>query len=250
MNSWSFSRYDTWSKCPYRAKLQYVDRCAVPENPHATRGTMLHENAQGWVQGTVAELHQDLGKFADELARLKALYAQGKVIIEQEWAWTKDFAAQCDWKDKDAWVRMKVDFGVHLADDSFLVVDLKSGKKAGNEIKHTEQGQMYVVGSMLRFPQVDKVRTEFWYADHDDTMDNDYTAERAASLLKVWTDRGNRVTNGVYPPKPNIFSCKWCPFRQVEDGGSGVCEHAVKIVKVQRKPKGPTTAAGFFDFGV
>jgi hypothetical protein len=249
MKAWSFSRYDTHSKCPYRAKLQYVDGHTVPSGPHADRGTMLHENAQGWVRGEHDDLHQDLHHFAAELARLKSLYAAGTVFIEDEWAWTHSFAQQADWRSDDAWVRMKVDFGVHLSPTHLLIVDLKSGKKSGNEIKHTEQGQLYTVGGMLKYPNVEKVDVEFWYADQNDTMDSHYTAQQAATFLPRWIDKGLKVTSGVYPPRPNLFSCKWCPFRQVEDGGNGVCEHAVKIIK-KPKSKGPTTAHGFFDFGI
>lgn len=245
MKSWSFSRYDTWSKCPWRAKLQYIDHAPIPDSPHADRGTMLHEQAQDWVAGKRDDLHADLLTFETELAALKQRYQLGQVTMEHEWAWTHSFAKACAWDADDAWVRMKLDFCVSLSPTHALIVDLKTGKKSGNEIKHTEQGQLYTVAVMLKEPEVEVVDVEFWYSDQDDTTKNRYTAAQAAPLLKAWTDRGIKVTSGSYPPRPNIFSCKYCPYRQVEDGGSGACEFAIKIIKAPRKK-----TSGFFDFGV
>jgi PD-(D/E)XK nuclease superfamily len=246
MNAWSFSRYDTYFKCPYRAKLQYVDRRPVPANPQADRGTMLHGNAQDFVAGKSDDLHTDLNHFNNELRRLRQMNVGGQpVIIEEEWAWTQDFGRVCGWSEYDAWVRMKLDFYTKLEPTTALVVDLKTGKKAGNEIKHTEQGQLYGVGVVLREPDIKKVVVEFWYPDQKDTMPTTYSVDQIMRFVPTWVERGRKVTSGQYPPRPNKFSCKWCPFRLVEEGGDGSCEFAVPTkISVKRKP-----TSGFFDFG-
>jgi hypothetical protein len=197
------------------------------------------------VSGQSEDLDPDLKDFAEELAALRNLYRESHVTIEEPWAWTERFEQPCDWKD--GWVRMKLDFYVHGPDlTRALVVDLKSGKKSGNEIKHTEQGELYAIGAYLRSNRTLKeVRTEFWYVDQNDSMDTTYTEDRILFALPRWIERGLKVTSGEYPARPNIFSCKFCPFRRTEDGGSGACEFAAKIVKVPRKKSNPL----LFDFG-
>lgn len=251
MKSWSFSRYEVYTKCPYRAKLQFVDRVPLPPRPNADRGTMLHENAQAWVQGKQKDLDPALNTYRDELAALQPLFAQGKVQIEEPWGWSRDFGKFVGWEQ--AWVRMKLDFRVELNDSHSLVIDLKSGRKSGNEIKHTEQGELYAVGEYLKSDgAVKQVDVEFWYIDQNETMPTSYSEDRIMSAIPRWLERGNKVTSGHYPPKPNIYVCKFCPFR-AEDiqadgtnkGGNGACEHAAKPVKVARKK-----SSGFFDFGI
>lgn len=248
MKSWSFSRYETWAKCPWRAKLQYVDRIALPPDPEGEvrrlRGTRLHEAGQAWVRGELEDLDPDLKHFAGEFQALRDLYGKGAVEIEDEWAWAHRFSKPCSWKE--AWVRIKLDFHVKLDPTTTLTVDLKTGKKSGNEIKHTEQGEIYAVASYLRSGgTLKEAQVEFWYADQNDSMRTTYTQERIVDAIDRWSDIGELMTSGIYRAKPNIYVCKYCPFRLKEEGGTGDCEFAVKQVKVVRK----RPSSGFFDFG-
>ena len=43
--------------------------------------------------------------------------------------------------------------------------DYKTGKRRGNEIKHTDQGIVYVIGAMMRYPEIEYAQVEFWYTD-------------------------------------------------------------------------------------
>lgn len=242
MKSWSFSSYELYTKCPYRVKLKYVDRSPEPPREQATRGTDLHNLAQAWVRGEIEELHADLRSLTDELTRLKQLYAEGRVKIEEPWAWSSNFATQVDWKE--AWVRMKLDFHVELSDTASLVVDYKSGKRDGKQIAHTEQGSLYAVGAYLRRPETKDVYVEFWYGDQKDSQKNHYNEEQLQAQLVRWLERGNKVTSGVYPPRANIYTCRYCPYRRAEDGGTGACQYAVVLVKPTRKK-----TSGFFSFG-
>lgn len=249
MKAWSFSRYETWVKCPWRAKLQYDDRAPIPEDPKwaelRTRGTLKHEQCQAWVRGETSELPEEGQKFAPEFEVLKTLYMQGRVDIEHEWAWTQKFAAPCDWKY--GWARIKLDFHVRLDPTTTLTIDLKTGKKSGNEIKHTEQGELYAVASYLRSGgTITEAQTEFWYLDQpDDPLRTTFPLPRILNALDRWTQTGLEITSGVYKAKPNIYVCKYCPFRSTDEGGTGACEFAVKQVKVTRKK----ASSGFFDFG-
>lgn len=247
MKSWSISRLEVFEKCGYRAKLQFDDRQPQPTNDPKreearTRGDALHLAAQDYVAGKRDDLDPALGAFSSELGVLREAHPSGNVLIEDEWGFDQNFN-QVGWYE--AWARMKLDFLYRNNPTRALVIDLKSGKKDGNQLKHTDQGQFYAVGTMLKYPETEIVDVEFWYIDQDDSMNISYTAEQAAGFMKKFKERGDRATAGVYEPRANIFTCKYCPYRQETLGGTGACDFASgPAPKKRAKP-----TSGFFDFG-
>lgn len=219
IKTWSFSRRTVFEQCPFRAKLQYVDKIPEPERPlppgkteHANdRGTRIHTGAELFITKEV-ELIPELEPFRDEITKLKELYKVGKVSIEGEWAYNKSWIPT-HWSSEDAWARMKLDAMVHIDESQAAVIDHKTGKKSGNEIKHAEQGQIYQLGAFMRFPKLQLVTVEFWYLDQDDITRVDFTREQGMKYFKTINERALNMTNAnFFPPKPNVFNCRWCPY--------------------------------------
>lgn len=219
LKTWSHSRMVTFELCPRRAKLQYIDRIPEPERhlppgktEHANdRGTRVHEAAERFVKGGV-ELIPELHAFREEFENLRTLYQEGKVSLEGEWGHDRSWSPVA-WMSSDVWIRLKLDAMVRVADDHAVVIDFKTGKKAGNEIKHLEQGQLYAVATHARFPELEGVDVEFWYTDQNDLSHHAYTADEIRVLRDKFHSRGVRITSEVdFPPKPSTFNCKWCPY--------------------------------------
>ena len=90
IDTWSYSRLNVFEQCKLRAKLAYIDRIPELERPlppgkteHANdRGTRIHKAAELFVQGGI-ELIPELRVFREEFLRLRELYKQGKVSLEQ-----------------------------------------------------------------------------------------------------------------------------------------------------------------------
>lgn len=235
IKNWSFSSLQVYEKCPLQAKLKYVDRIPEPKSKFSERGTAIHDSAEAFVRGDVKELIPELSCYAEELHTLRDLYAQGRVIVEQEWAHTKNWD-QTDWRAEDAWLRLKLDFLVLMPDEiTGMVVDLKSGKKHGNEIKHAQQGQLYTGCTFIRHPKLKRIITEFWYSDQDDITQVVYTPQQAAKFLADFDRRGRAMTEAKqFAAKPSIFSCKWCPYRPEDAGGTGDCKFGVGNIGTQQ----------------
>lgn len=235
INSWSFSSLEVFEKCPHRAKLKYVDRIPEPENKYAARGTAIHDNAEAFVRGEVETFLPELNTYADELRKLRELYAKGRVVVEQEWAYDRDWN-QTDWRADNAWLRLKLDFLVLMDEDMGMVIDLKSGRRDGNEIKHAQQGQLYTGVTFIRYPDFRKVVTEFWYSDQNDLSNVVYTPQQAAKFLAAFDRRAKAMTSATqFPAKPSIFNCKWCPYRPVDAGGDGACKFGVGNITAPKK---------------
>jgi RecB family exonuclease len=229
--TWSYSRLSIYEQCPFRAKLAYIDRIPEPPRPlppgkteHANdRGTRIHEAAELYVQGGV-ELVPELAKFKEEFVKLRQMYSEGKVALEGEWGYTTDWAPT-SWTSADVWLRVKLDALVHLSDTHAVVIDYKTGRKFGNEIKHAEQCQLYQLATFMRYPELQNIEVELWYLDQDDITRMSYTRDQGLRFHSGFNIRGCSITQSEeFPAKPNMFNCKWCPYGPK---GTGHCNQGV-----------------------
>jgi hypothetical protein len=230
IKQWSFSRLGDFEKCRYKAKLKYIDKIPEPPRPlpvgkseHANeRGTRVHDCAELYVKGGV-ELIPELIAFKERFDILRTLHSEGRVFLEGEWAFD-EFWMPCAWKSESAWCRMKLDAFVRVSDKHARVIDYKTGRKYGNEVKHTEQGQLYQLACFLKFPELESINVEFWYIDQgaDQDLAMSYTREQGTRYFDKYNKRGIDLTTAVeFPPNPNAYSCKWCAYL------GGVCEFGV-----------------------
>jgi len=224
IKSWSFTRLQDFLSCKFKAYLKYVERVPDPTpRPAADRGTVIHTLAEEYVLGKLKELPQELAKFKTEFFALREAYKKKHVSLEGEWGFTTDWAP-ATWKA--AWGRIKADAVVHQSPTEAIVIDYKTGKKFGNEVKHAEQLQLYTLAVFLREPEVQIVTAELWYLDLDDLTPMTTTRGIAmGKYLKYWDQQAHRMTKcTAFPPNPNVFSCKWCPYKP---SGTGHCKVGV-----------------------
>jgi len=234
IKAWSFSRLTDFEKCRYMAKLKYVDRVPEPARPlpagkteHANdRGTRIHEGAELFVRGGV-DLISELGRHSDKFLDLRDSFKSGEASLEGEWAVDRQWSPVA-WKSEDAWCRMKLDAFVQVSKTHGRVIDYKSGKVYGNEVKHTEQGQLYQLATFLKFPDLETIDVEFWYIDHgpDHDMINSYTREQGTLYFDKYHKRGAAMTDCTdFKPNPNVYSCRWCPYN------GDACEFGISKTK-------------------
>jgi CRISPR/Cas system-associated exonuclease Cas4 (RecB family) len=227
VTSWSHSKLVDFEKCKKMFWLKHDQKIPEPERPlppgkleHANdRGTRIHQSCEDYVNGTSAELCWEAEKhFGPELDLLRVLHAQGMVSLEGEWAMDNEWVSAA-WKT--GWLRLKLDAIVHLSKQQAIVIDYKSGKKFGNEIKHGEQLQLYALVSFLRYPELEHVTAELWYVDQNEVTTLRFTRDQALRFRPKWDSRGHKITSCTdFPANPNVFSCKWCPYGPA---GTGHC---------------------------
>lgn len=230
IQSWSHSKAVDFEKCKGMFWLKHGEKIPEPERPlppgkteHANdRGTRVHTDCEEYVNGTSDYLPVEAEKsFGPQLDLLRYLFAQGQVSLEGEWAMDMDWAP-ADWKK--GWLRLKLDALVHVGSDEAIVIDYKTGRKFGNEIKHAEQLQLYQLVTFLRYPHLNRVTAELWYLDQGETTSLTFTRDQGLRFREKWHKRGLNITTCTqFPFNPNIFSCKWCPYGPWE-GGTGHCQ--------------------------
>ena len=115
------------------------------------------------------------------------------------------------------------------------MIDYKSGRKFGNEIKHGEQLLLYQLLAFMRYPKLEVVHAELWYLDQDDITSKTYTRKQGLMFAKNFARRGNALTSAIdFPANPSKWACQWCAYKPAPDG-TGHC--AVGVVKSQFPPK-------------
>jgi len=234
ITSWSHSKLIEFEKCRYRTWLLHDQRIPEPARPlpqgkseHANdRGTRIHQAAEDYVRGVRDDLIPELEKFWGQLELLRVMYEDGLVSMEGEWALDKDWAPT-EWNK--GWHRSKVDVIVHHSKTHATVIDYKSGRKFGNEVKHGEQMALYALNAAVRFPELLSITTELWYVDQDMVSTMVWPRHRAIASLPSYDKRGKALTNNTdWAPNPNIYSCQWCMYGP---WGTGHCTVGVKKQK-------------------
>lgn len=218
--TWSYSRLKDFEKCPYMLWLKAGEKRSQEhmDMTAANRGSMVHDAAEHFVDGT-GDFIKEMAKFADYFKDLRVKYEAGTVILEEEWGFDQDWQP-CGYWDDDVWCRMKLDnfimtsFNENKEVITGIPTDYKTGKKFGNEVAHNQQGQLYVLGSFLRYPTLEVCNVDFKYLDHGiSSKPKSYTRQKAMKFLKSWTDRATALTTATeFKPKGNKINCKWCPF--------------------------------------
>lgn len=231
INSWSHSRITDFEKCKFLAWLKHDQKIPEPERPlppgkteHANdRGTRIHNHAECFVRGDVSDQIPEMGKFIDEFDKLRRLHALGMVSLEGEWGLDRKWQPT---EYRSAWHRSKIDALVLPNPHVGIVIDYKSGKKFGNEIKHGEQTQLYALNTVLRYPLIEEITTELWYLDIGELTSVTFTRAQILRFQRGWDMRGSALTSAtVFPPNPNIYSCQYC---QYGPWNGGQCKVGVK----------------------
>jgi hypothetical protein len=237
--SWSYSRLGDFELCKFRAWLKHDQRIPEPQRPLAPgktelandRGARIHENLEQYVRGDTDELCPEAETyFGPQIDLLRVLYAEGMVSVEGEWGMNQDWEP-CDWKT--AWLRLKLDALCFHSKTEATVIDYKTGRLFGNEAKHAEQLQLYALCTALRYPDLERIRSEAWYIDQPDPA-NLSSNIRGMTFLRAqalrfrtgFNKRGTSLTSCVdFPANPNKFSCKWCMYGP---WGGAQCQQGVR----------------------
>jgi CRISPR/Cas system-associated exonuclease Cas4 (RecB family) len=218
--SWSFSRWGDWLQCPLRAKLKHLDKLKEPTPPAFERGIMIHEDAANYVKGTLKALPLHLAPVQGVIDELRD-FAQspGRVIVEDDWAFTRNWR-QTVWNDwKNCWVRIKLDVA-HQEDHKTLVVtDWKSGKYHKDLVDlYQAQLELYALGAFLKTKAL-RIRPRLVYTDLGKVHEVEtYTRDDVQLLQNEWEDRVEpMMTATEFPATPND-KCKWCFYRKSNGG--------------------------------
>lgn len=236
--AWSASRYNGYTECPRRAKLEHLDRIAGPKSPAMDRGIQVHEAAEQYIHGLTTKLPADLRAFKELMVALRKRYrtAQSTIAVEEQWGFNADWQ-RVDWFASDCWARVKID-AIYVDGSTVHIIDWKTGKfYAPGVASYLLQLDLYALSALLVFrdklPDV-RVLPRLCYVDSGKVYAGEkefgdaalsYSLDDLSRLQKEWTTRVQPMLNDrTFAPRPNRF-CYRCHYRKdnAENGG-GQCE--------------------------
>lgn len=233
VKTWSFSSLTKFEACPYSVYLGKVEGFKEPAGPAADRGTELHAMLERYVMGEDTALPSKLSKSESMVTYVNSVrdaYAEGLVEVEQEWTFDKSWAI-CEPKTPEVWAIFKCDIVLHEGETSMRIIDWKSGRIFGNELKHGTQAMFYCIAALLRYPKLEYVEAEFSYIDHNqNAIRCTMTRAELPHFLPRLTKRALAMTTAQhFPVSPSAQNCRWCRYRDVvtRDDGRPACEWGV-----------------------
>ena len=229
--SWSYSRYGDYKKCPYNARLKHLDKVKEPKSPALENGGKVHKDAEFYIKGAIGRMPASLKNFSDMFRVLKNRFKTGRdILVEASWSFTKDWKI-CNWDDWDiCHLRMKIDVAVRESDELLKIIDWKTGKFRADSVDgYTEQLDLYAVGAMTYFPDLQQVQPQLVYLDAGVIYPEEpkiYYRKDLPELQKAWGKRVKpMLTDTQFAPRPNNL-CTFCFFGQSgkTKGGPGLCK--------------------------
>jgi len=224
----SYSRYNIFSQCRMRAKLAFIDRIPEPDRgppPKGKkewandRGSRIHDEAEQYVKGELDVLPIECKDFKHELNKLRSLYERGMVITEETWYFDKDWMPIDGKTYAEIAVRIICDVTIFMDPITGVIIDYKSGAKFGNEVSHAQQLQLYQVSAFLKYPDLEDVYAEIYYFDQNELTSMHFTRKQGLRFFRAWDEKFKAMLSCTsFPPNANVYSCKWCPYRQDRSG--------------------------------
>jgi RecB family exonuclease len=222
--SWSFSRFNSYAKCPLAAKLSLIDKLPQAESAAMSRGDSIHKQAAAYISKQTRKLPDSLTLFKDLIGDLRSRYGDD-VTVEDTWAFRDDWSVTT-WDDwEGCWLRIKTD-AVRLAGSHMDVMDWKTGKYSPqyNVAEYTLQMDLYSLGALLMYgaavPDL-TVSPHLVYLDHGIVHPEKahiYRMNDLPRLKQDWTKRTKpMLSDRTFAPNPGM-QCRWCSFSKEKNG--------------------------------
>ena len=216
VKAWSYSRYETYARCPLQFKLRYIDKLEEPKSPAMERGNVIHQGIARWLTGMAEALPRE----AFALPRMEALLLEVRAIpdadkmVEQQWGYNASWAPT-GWFGKDTWFRSVLDVGVMYADLTFEALDWKTGKRYGS---NDDQMETQALAAKARLKATQHITTRLVYLDSGHEEFAEFPAHVIPSLQTKWESKvAPMFVDEVFAPRPND-KCRFCHFSRSNGG--------------------------------
>lgn len=220
ITAWSFSRFDDYDSCPYKAKCKHILRIKEKDpGPALARGGDIHDKAEGYLKGEIKKLPVELARFADLFKELRSPKMRKLLQIEKELGLDKNWN-ECSWFGSATWLRIKMDLMFDDPSDMELrhVMDWKTGRE--NPEKHKLQLSLYGIGAFITAPQnIKVVQAEMVYLDNGATLTEEYYVEDLEKAKKEWLRRSKKMlSDTTFKPTPSGWACQYCYLSKAKQG--------------------------------
>lgn len=212
VTTWSYSAYALYEECPAKYKYAKIDKLPDPAGKAMLRGREVHKAVENYLKNPKGPMPMVAEKFSWLLSEL----AQApKLLVEQQWAFNRQWGPARWFKDNTTWLRSVVDAGVIYDDHVVEIVDWKTGKLYDT---NEDQMELFALTAMVRYKETPLVITRLAYLDDGREVVVEHKASDREALKKKWEQKVVPMfTDTTWAPKPSD-RCKWCNFSRSKGG--------------------------------
>jgi hypothetical protein len=239
IQAWSYSRFGVYTACPYKAKLQFIDKLKEPDFAAGIEGTRVHAIAAAYTTGKLPtdreaasllpelkamlaskRVPKELETFAEEFQMLR----KAKALCEEQWTFDRNWNYLPDgWFSSQAWLRVKVDShyleakkkGNGIRETTVHIQDHKTGKVS---VEHSLQRSLYALAAFQVYLDCVKVTAAHWYLTPGKLESETWERSQLDKLKKDWALRTTAMLHDTtFTPNPSA-ACRWCHFRKSNGG--------------------------------
>lgn len=224
--AYSYSKIQTYKKCPAKFKFAYIDEIKMPkgESPAMARGSSIHASIEKFIKKESDLLDEEIRQaYTQYFFGLRESY---KCFPEVKFALKggnlhydpKDYQnavfEPCSWEDPGVVFRGFYDLKV-VWDGGVFIDEFKTGKPYE---EHAEQRMAYGTVALIEHPEIETVDVRTIYLDKVQTVPVTYTR----GMLVEYTGGLRRNIMGcendtIFAPQPS-FMCRYCEFSR-QNGG-------------------------------
>jgi CRISPR/Cas system-associated exonuclease Cas4 (RecB family) len=197
------------------------------------RGTRIHEAIEQYIRGEIEELPAEAEGAQPYADIFRDDYQADPATLLQEQMWYFDeHWSPLESYDGSYWLA-KLDV-IKLIEDGLeaQIVDWKSGKKMGNEVKHADQIKTYVISAFAKYENLTHVECLLRYTDAKEETHIAMTRQQAIPFIPRLDARIKKFLNDTLCyPNPSVNHCRYCPYKQGRLGrkknaavGTGHCD--------------------------
>ena len=214
----SYNRLMTYERCPFAYKLQYVDRQEGKQRDTsaADRGSQIHEDMQRAIEAkSMLYVPKTIAKKREDLAE----------IIEQGGEAERELLVDADWMPAESEGKYyAIVDAIQAYGQSVRLIDWKTGKRFGNELKHANQVMFYAAIAKPFFPEAELFECRVVYLDQKPGNDfkKFFKRDELARVQAQFDKRSERMLmDRIFRPRPMKSTCRFCSYKEE------VCPYAV-----------------------
>lgn len=231
----SYSALNTYKTCPFKYKLQNIDRIKEPKSKEAVFGTLIHStlnyiHTPGILSPTMEQAMEHFstnwnGDVFEEEMEERAAFSQGVEMIRRYYA-DNDIS-------KANIVALESHFAIPLenhvisgiidridrTEDGYEIIDYKTAKKMPSQemIDNDLQLSVYLKAFLSRYPEeaknLNKIKVSLYFVKHGAKLTSTRTFQQLEDLEKEFLEVIEKIEKGEFEPVVNPL-CDWCGYQR------------------------------------
>jgi hypothetical protein len=234
--AYSFSKFDTYDRCPQAYKLTYIDKIPVIKSDALTVGGIVHQIIAAYIKhltktGRVSdleklqqltrqlggagphELYRDIEDIMSLFANSFILNFPGNILVEQEVAFDRQWQ-QVDWLDPKVFFRAKIDLLVDTKEQAYII-DWKTDRSipSPSAVHSSVQLLTYAYIASLLLPETEQFLIQFFYLHYNARPSRTLCRDEVSHIPALISAKANTIERErKFEPRLNP-NCGWCGVR-------------------------------------